>query len=230
MSERIRGMFDRIAPRYELVNTFLGLGMMPGWRRLAVSRSGVLPGQAVLDCASGTGQLAIEFARRVGPAGRVVALDFSAEMLSQVPSKARRAGLGNIETMQADMLALPFPAASFDCASCSFGIRNTDDPRRALAEMARVVHPGGSVAILETGQPANSLWRWVYGLYNRVIFPWVGGLVTGQWAAYRHLRDTVRTFPSGAEFEALLREAHPFAQVQRWPLLGGVVWIYVGRV
>lgn len=230
MSEHVQHIFDRIAPRYDLVNSVLSLGMMPRWRRLAVRLSGAVPGQSVLDCAAGTGAQAIAFARCVGPAGRVVALDFSAEMLAQLPVRAWRAGVGNIETVQADMQALLFANHSFDCASCTFGIRNVDNPQLALAEMARVVRPGGKVVVVETGLPRNPLWRGIYGLYSGVFYPILGGALTGQWAAYRHLRDSIRSFPYGPEFANMLRAGHPFRKVELYPLLGGVVWIYVGEV
>lgn len=230
MSEQVQGIFNRIAPRYDFVNSVLSLGMMPRWRRLAVRLSGVQPGQSVLDCASGTGAQAIDFARRVGPAGCVVALDFSSAMLAQLPERASRAGVGRIETLQADMQALPFAAASFDCASCTFGIRNVDDPVRALSEMRRVLRPGGSLVIVETGLPRNALWRSLYGFYSGACYPLLGGLLTGQWDAYRHLRDSIRAFPHGPSFLHMLGQAGEFQHLTAAALLGGVVWVYVGRV
>jgi demethylmenaquinone methyltransferase/2-methoxy-6-polyprenyl-1,4-benzoquinol methylase len=223
-------MFDGLAPRYDLGNAFLALGQIPRWQRAAVRRSGAAAGQAVLDCAAGTGDLSLAFARAVGPAGRVTALDFCAEMLARLPAKAQRAGRGNIATVQADMLALPFPAGAFDIAACSFGIRNVDDPLRGLAEMARVVRPGGRVVVLETGQPRSPLWRALYGVYHRLYMPGIGTLLTGDAAAFGYLRRTTAAFPSGDNFVALLRQAHPFTRVDAWPLLGGVTWLYVAVV
>jgi demethylmenaquinone methyltransferase/2-methoxy-6-polyprenyl-1,4-benzoquinol methylase len=127
------------------------------------------------------------------------------------------------------MLALPYPAASFDCAACSFGIRNVDDPVRGLAEMARVVRPGGSVVILETGQPVNPLLRALYAAYNRLYMPGIGTLLTGKAAAFSYLQRTSSAFPSGAAFVERLQRAHPFSSIATWPLLGGVAWLYVAR-
>lgn len=223
-------MFAGLAPRYDLGNAFLALGQIPRWHAAAVRRSGATPGQRVLDCATGTGDLAMALARAVGPTGHVTALDFCAEMLEQLPAKAQRAGLTNITTVQADMLALPFPDASFDCASCSFGIRNVDDPVRGIAEMARVVRPGGRVVVLETGLPVNPLWRALYRVYHGLYMPGIGRLVSGNAAAFSYLRRTSSEFPCGAAFTALLRQAQPFASIEQWPLLGGVAWLYVGSL
>jgi demethylmenaquinone methyltransferase/2-methoxy-6-polyprenyl-1,4-benzoquinol methylase len=230
MSEQIRQMFARLAPRYDLGNAYLALGQIPRWHRAAVRHSGVRVGGNVLDCATGTGDLALAFARWVGPTGQVTALDFCAEMLARLPAKAQWAGLSNISTVEADMLALPFADHSFDCAACSFGIRNVDDPVRGLAEMARVVRPGGSVVVLETGQPVNPLLQRLYAVYNRLYMPGIGTLLTGNKAAYAYLQRTSSAFPSGPDFVAIMREAHPFRLVKATPLLGGVAWLYAAAV
>lgn len=224
MSEQIRRMFAGIAPRYDLNNRVLTFGFDQQWRRLAVRRSAIALGQSVLDCAAGTGDLALAFKRTVGERGQVVALDFCPDMLELLRRKVRRAGM-QIETVTADMLALPFADNSFDCASCAFGIRNVDDPILALREMARVVRPGGSVIILETGQPRGPLAPFAR-LYSRVLLPRIGGWLSGAPEAYAYLQRSSAGFPSGSAFVELLEEAHPFSRIESWPLVSGVAWLY----
>src|SRR5947199_7163351 len=142
MSAEVREMFASIARRYDTANEVLSLGIHKGWRRAAVHLSGAAPGQRVLDCATGTGDLALEFKRVVGPEGEVIGTDFCAEMLQSAPAKAAKAGLA-VKFAVADALALPYAEGQFDVASIAFGIRNVDDPVLCLEEMARVVKPGG---------------------------------------------------------------------------------------
>src|SRR5437660_3609955 len=148
MSAEVRQMFASIAARYDVANEVLSLGVHKGWRRAAVRISEAAAGQRVLDCATGTGDLALEFKRAVGPAGEVIGTDFCAEMLRSAPDKAAKAGL-EVRFAVADALSLPYADARFDIASIAFGIRNVDDPVACLREMARVVKPGGSVIVLE---------------------------------------------------------------------------------
>ncbi len=135
MSEQVRQMFSAIAPRYDVTNSVLSMGIHQGWRRVAVKTAKVLSGEKVLDCATGTGDLALAFKRAVGNDGKVIGTDFCAEMLEHAPQKAARAGL-EVEFSVADAQSLPFTNASFDVASIAFGIRNVDDPVRCLREMA----------------------------------------------------------------------------------------------
>src|SRR5262249_40080375 len=154
--------------------------------------------QRVLDCATGTGDLALELKRAVGPAGEAIGTDFCAEMLEPAPAKAARAGL-EVRFAVADALSLPFGDARFDVASIAFGIRNADHPRRCLREMARVVKPGGSVIVLEFGQPRGAFGA-LFRAYSRGVMPLVGGLMTGNRAAYQYLPRTAAAFPAGEKF------------------------------
>ena len=154
MSTEVRQMFSSIATRYDVTNEVLSFGIHRLWRRSAVRLSGAREGNAVLDCATGTGDLALAFKRKVGASGRVMGTDFCKEMLDNAPAKAAREGL-QVEFQVADAMALPFADASFDVASIAFGIRNVDDPVKCLKEMARVVRPGGRVVVLEFGQPTG---------------------------------------------------------------------------
>ena len=226
MSAEVRDMFASIAPRYDAANELLSLGVHKGWRRAAVRLSQAAPGQSVLDCATGTGDLALEFKRTVGAAGEVIGTDFCAEMLQAAPGKAARSGLA-VEFAVADALALPYADARFDVASIAFGIRNVDDPLRCLRELARVVKPGGRVVILEFGQPTGAFGA-IFRLYSKGVMPLVGGLLTGNRAAYQYLPRTAAQFPAGEKFLALMREAGVFSSVSAQPLLFGTAFVYLG--
>jgi demethylmenaquinone methyltransferase / 2-methoxy-6-polyprenyl-1,4-benzoquinol methylase len=182
----------------------------------------------VLDCATGTGDLALEFKRAVGEAGRVVGTDFCKEMLEPAPAKAAKAGL-KVEFEVADALALPYPDATFDVASIAFGIRNVDDPVKCLKEMARVVKPGGRVVVLEFGQP-RGLFGALFRFYSKVIMPFVGGLLTGNRAAYEYLPRTSAAFPAGEHFVALMDQSGAYRERSAHPKTFGTAYIYVGVV
>ncbi|MBV8517837.1 MAG: bifunctional demethylmenaquinone methyltransferase/2-methoxy-6-polyprenyl-1,4-benzoquinol methylase UbiE [Acidobacteria bacterium] len=219
----IRSMFASIATRYDRANTVLSAGVHHLWRRKAVRRSEAKEGDAILDCATGTGDLAIAFAKQVGARGRVVGTDFVPEMLTLARAKAP-----SITFEVADVTQLPYADASFDVASISFGIRNVGDPRKGIAEMARVVRPGGRVIVLEFGQPQNRLFAALYDIYSRRILPRLGGLVTGQRDAYAYLERSAGRFPCGDDFAALMRDAADFASVTYEPLTFGIAYLYKG--
>jgi demethylmenaquinone methyltransferase/2-methoxy-6-polyprenyl-1,4-benzoquinol methylase len=229
MSTQVRTMFASIAHSYDRANQVLSLGLHHRWRSAAVRLSGAAPGDRVLDCATGTGDLAIAFARAVGPAGEVEGTDFCAEILALAPGKAARAGVA-ARFLAADVTALPHPAGRFDIASIAFGIRNVDDPARGLAEMARVVRPGGRVVVLEFGQPGGALFGPLYRWYSRAVIPRVGGLLSGRRDAYEYLDRTAGEFPAGARFVDLMLGTGAFADVTAHPLTGGVAHVYVGEV
>ncbi len=216
-------MFASIARRYDRANTILSAGVHHRWRREAVIRSGAKPGDEVLDCATGTGDLAIAFRRAVGSAGRVVGTDFSPEMLELARAKAPDIAFG-----PADVMSLPYADSTFDIVSIAFGIRNVAEPRRAIAEMARVARPGGRVVVLEFGQPRSRAFAALYNSYRRWILPRVGGAITGQRSAYDYLERSAARFPSGEDFARLMRESAAFADVMCEPLTLGIAWLYVG--
>ncbi|MGO9831693.1 MAG: bifunctional demethylmenaquinone methyltransferase/2-methoxy-6-polyprenyl-1,4-benzoquinol methylase UbiE [Myxococcaceae bacterium] len=229
MSEQVREMFSSIAPRYDVTNVVLSLGVDRLWRRVAVQESGAAAGARVLDCATGTGDLALALRRAVEPSGTVVAMDFCAPMLGPAHEKARRAGFGDVRFEVADVLALPYPSGSFDIATIAFGIRNVDDPVRCLQEMSRVVRPGGRVVVLEFGQPSG-VWGALYRFYSRVLMPRLGGLLTGNRSAYTYLPRTAAAFPAGERFLALMDQAGAFSTRRARSLSGGIVFVYVGEV
>ena len=226
MSAEVRDMFASIAPRYDAANEILSLGIHRGWRRSAVRISGAAAGQRVLDCATGTGDLAIEFKRAVGSTGEVVGTDFCAEMLRAAPGKAARTGV-QVRFAVADALQLPVADARFDVASIAFGIRNVDDPVRCLREMARVVKPGGCVIVLEFGQPKGPFGA-LFRAYSRGVMPLVGGLLTGNRAAYEYLPRTAAAFPAGTRFLELMRQAGAFKAFEAHPLTFGTAFVYRG--
>ncbi len=227
--ETVRAMFGSIARRYDRANTVLSGGIHHLWRRKLVRWSGVLVGERVLDCATGTGDLAIAFARAVGPAGDVVGTDFSSEMLAPAPEKARRRGV-TIRFEQADVTALPYADDSFDVASIAFGIRNVADRVRGLAEMARVVRPGGRVMVLEFGQPSAPVIRPLFGFYSRNVLPAIGGVLTGNRQAYDYLDRSAGAFPCGDAFVALMRETGAFEAIEWRAYTGGIAYAYRGVV
>jgi len=225
----VKRMFASIAGSYDRANQILSFGMHHGWRVAAVRWSGARPGDKVLDCATGTGDLALAFRRAVGPEGEVVGTDFCEEMLALASEKSRRVGL-SVRYEPADVLSLPYADGSFDIASIAFGIRNVEDPTRGLAELARVVRPGGRVVVLEFGQPGSALFAPLYRFYSRRILPTIGGWVSGERSAYEYLDRTSSRFPAGERFTALMRATGAFRRVDSHALTGGVAYVYVGEV
>jgi demethylmenaquinone methyltransferase/2-methoxy-6-polyprenyl-1,4-benzoquinol methylase len=217
---RIRTMFAAIARRYDRANTVLSGGVHHLWRRKAVRYAEVQEGDRVLDCATGTGDLAIAF-RNAG--GRVTGTDFVPEMLELARVKAT-----DITFEVADVTRLPYADAAFDVSSISFGIRNVGEPRRGIAEMARVVRSGGRVIVLEFGQPRSRLFGALYDWYSRAVLPRLGGALTGERDAYSYLQRSAERFPCGDDFAQLMRDSADFSSVTYRPLTFGVAYLYRG--
>jgi demethylmenaquinone methyltransferase/2-methoxy-6-polyprenyl-1,4-benzoquinol methylase len=220
---RIRSMFAAIARRYDRANTVLSGGIHHLWRRRAVQAADVRAGDRVLDCATGTGDLAIAFRKAVGPSGQVTGTDFVPEMLELARTKSDA-----VTFEVADVTRLPYEDASFDVSSISFGIRNVGEPRKGIAEMARVVRSGGRVIVLEFGQPRSRIFGALYEWYSRKILPRIGGAVTGDAEAYRYLQTSSGRFPCGDNFAQLMRESADFASVTYTPLTFGIAYLYRG--
>ena len=225
MSTEVNQMFSRIADRYDLANRFISLGTDQSVRRRAVAMSDAKPGEDVLDCAAGTGDLTILFKKAVGN-GRVVGTDFNPDMLAHGPEKAAEHGM-EIEWQVEDAQDLSFEDDSFDIASIAYGIRNVDDPVRAIESMTRVLRPGGRLVVLEFGQPPAVL-KPFYLAYNRLVIPAIGGMVGGDKDAYQYLQRTSDTFPYGDEFIEMMESTGRFTHVEAEPAMFGVNWIYVG--
>ncbi len=227
--EKIRSMFSQVAANYDKANSILSLGIHRLWRKKLVELSKVKKGDRILDCATGTGDLAIEFKKIVGLKGEVIGTDFCVEMLSSAPKKAAAQKL-DIHFEVADVTQLQYPDKSFDIASISFGIRNVQDPVKALQEMSRVVKPGGTVLILEFGQIDVPGLQKIYQIYSEKVLPLIGGWVTGQKKAYEYLQMSSASFPCKENFIELMKQANTFDQMTYTPVTGGIAYIYKGRV
>ncbi len=227
--EVIRNMFSKVAANYDRGNNILSMGIHHLWRKKLVKWSGAQPGQKVLDCATGTGDLAIEFKKAVGPSGEVLGTDFCAEMLLTAPQKATERGL-DIRFEQADVTQLQYADNSFDVCSISFGIRNVGDPIKALQEMARVTKPGGVVMVLEFGQVQVPVFGPLYNFYSEKVLPKLGGLVTGQGEAYEYLQKSSAAFPCQDKFIDLMKTSGAFSSMNYVSLTGGIAYIYKGLV
>jgi demethylmenaquinone methyltransferase/2-methoxy-6-polyprenyl-1,4-benzoquinol methylase len=191
-------MFDRIARRYDILNTLLSGGTDAGWRRRAARATVLAAGGSALDVACGSGKLTGELAKIAGAGARVVGLDFSPQML-----EVARRDHPALEFIEGDALNLPFEGASFDAATIAFGLRNLADPVKGLQEMLRVVKPGGRAVVLEFLRPPKNLVGSAYRIYLRNLLPAIGGVVSGQPAAYRYLSDTVDSYRTPEELSAM---------------------------
>lgn len=225
--EKIRSMFAQVAQNYDKANTVLSMGVHHVWRKKLVQWSNAKAGQSVLDCATGTGDLAIEFKKTVGAEGSVEGTDFCEEMLLTAPTKAKNLNL-DITFKTADVMNLPYADNSFDIVSISFGIRNVSDPLQALREMARVTKPGGLVMVLEFGQVKTPVFGNLYNFYSERILPWIGGVVTGQREAYQYLQKSSARFPCRQEFLSLMKATEQFKTAEYKSLTGGIAYIYKG--
>ena len=221
-------MFASIAGKYDATNSVLSMGTHHRWRKTAVRMSGAKAGMSVLDCATGTGDLALEFKKAVGDEGSVLGTDFCAEMMETAPAKADASGLP-VRFETADAMDLPYNDNSFDIASISFGIRNVDDPLICLQELARVVKPGGKVIVLEFGQPGG-LFKYPYRFYSKHVIPFVGGIMTGNREAYSYLPETSANFPAGKAFLDLMEKSGKYARQEAKELMGGIAYVYAGDV
>jgi demethylmenaquinone methyltransferase/2-methoxy-6-polyprenyl-1,4-benzoquinol methylase len=223
-------MFDAIAPRYDLLNHLLSAGIDKRWRARAIRSLQLTGRETLVDVATGTADVALQ-ARRALPGGaaRVLGVDFAGAMLARGLNKVRAAGeTGRIALVRGDAMQLPVASASADAVTISFGIRNVQQPDTACREMARVLRPGGRLAILEFGVPripgVSTLYLW----YFKQVLPRIGRLISGHTGAYSYLPASVRTFPPPDEFMKILRHSG-FAEVHAVPLTLGIVYLYVGR-
>jgi demethylmenaquinone methyltransferase/2-methoxy-6-polyprenyl-1,4-benzoquinol methylase len=228
MSEEVKKMFADISGKYDFMNTFLSFGMHKLWRKRAVKYAGTKPGDSVLDCASGTGDLAIEFKKKTGITGRVVAQDFCREMLEYIKPKIAKEKI-DIEIETGDVQDLNHQDNTFDISSISFGLRNLDDPIKGLKEMARVVKLDGKVVIVETGQP-KKLYYIFYKFYSKYFMPIAGRLLAKNKNAYEYLPETASKFPYGDKLVEMMINTEMFSDIKMYPQTLGVAYIYVGTV
>lgn len=227
---KIAGMFDGIARRYDTLNHLLSAGLDRRWRRQAIRALALGPNDRMLDMCTGTGDLAVEAVTHAGgAAGSVIGVDFSHEMLRLGLDKVRALGLAErIRLTRGDATRVPLPDAAVEAAAVAFGIRNVVDREQGCREFARVLGPGGRLAILEFGTPQMPGLRQLYQWYFRAVLPKIGGLISGNRDAYAYLPASVGEFPPPAEFADVLRRAG-FREVEWKALTFGVVYLYIAR-
>lgn len=220
----IGGMFDRIAPTYDQLNTILSFSIDKTWRRESVQSLDIHAGERVLDVATGTGDLAL---RAVSMGGNVVGIDLSAQMLTRARIKLhQQCSVNTYMPVQGDALFMPFRSGTFNSAMVAFGIRNMENLEAFLDEIYRVLSAQGRFSILEFSIPERAPFRWIYMAYLKYLLPAVGGLISGDHEAYRYLRDSVMGFPAPAILEKIMEE-RGFRIVQSRSLLGGISHLYL---
>jgi len=224
-ARRVRGVFDSVAPRYDLMNDLMSLGLHRAWKAFTVLAADVRPGHRVLDIAGGTGDLAQAFAAKVGPNGQVVHTDINAAMLRTGRDRLLDAGVV-LPTAVCDAEKLPFQAASFDRVSVAFGLRNMTRKDVALAEMHRVLKPGGKLLVLEFSRVAKPLEK-AYDWYSFSVLPKLGRLVAGDEGSYRYLAESIRVHPGQEELKGMMKKGG-FGHVDYHNLAAGVVALHVG--
>ena len=226
--ERVRGVFDSVAPRYDLMNDVMSGGLHRLWKRFTIAKSGLRPGQQALDVAAGSGDLALGLARRVGRTGRVLVTDINAAMLAAGRNRLLNAGIaGNVQYVLADAEALPFADASFHCVTIGFGLRNVTDKDAALASLYRVLKPGGRLLVLEFSKAQLGPLAPLYELYSFQLLPRFGELLAGDAASYRYLAESIRRHPDQETLKGMM-ERQGFERCEYYNLTAGVVALHVG--
>jgi demethylmenaquinone methyltransferase / 2-methoxy-6-polyprenyl-1,4-benzoquinol methylase len=223
----LRAMFDRIAPRYEAMNTLMTLGFDAAWRRLAVRAARVRPGMRAVDVACGSGSLTRQLARAVGASGEVIGVDISPGMLREGRRRRAAPGAANPVYVEGDAMDLPLADSSADAVTIAFGLRNVAEYGRCLAEMARVARPGGCIVVLEISTPAGRMGRLLSATWFGPVVPVLGRLA-GSADAYRYLPDSVRGYPRPEGVAGLMRDAG-LSDVRWRRLPPGLVTLHVGR-
>jgi demethylmenaquinone methyltransferase/2-methoxy-6-polyprenyl-1,4-benzoquinol methylase len=225
----VEKMFNSIAARYDLLNTLMSFGLDKSWRKVAVSRAEVNPGDKALDICCGTGMLTMELARAAGTKGTVVGLDFSENMLKVAKDNISQfIYRENITFIQGDAMNLPFDDNSFNCITVGWGLRNVPSIMQVLKEMQRVVKPGGKVISLDMAKPAAPVFKQGYWLYFDKLVPLLGKLWAGKKSAYQYLRDSAKEFPAQEELARMFAQTG-LRETGHYNLLGGVVAIVEGR-
>jgi demethylmenaquinone methyltransferase/2-methoxy-6-polyprenyl-1,4-benzoquinol methylase len=224
-ARRVRGVFDSVAPKYDLMNDLMSMGLHRAWKAYTVMVADVREGFQVLDIAGGTGDLALAFAKKAGATGRVVHTDINEAMLRTGRDRLLDAGVV-LPTLVCDAEKLPFPDKHFDVVSVAFGLRNMTHKDAALAEMGRVLKPGGKLLVLEFSKVARPLEK-AYDWYSFNVLPKLGKLVAGDDASYRYLAESIRMHPGQEELKALMKK-NGFGHVDYHNLTGGMVALHVG--
>ena len=225
---RVRGVFDSVAPRYNLMNDVMSMGLHRLWKRFTLARTGLKPGQFALDVAAGSADLSAPMARRVGSEGHVVVTDINREMLAVGRDRMLDAGaVGNASFVIADAEALPFPDRSFHCVTIGFGLRNVTDKDAALRSMFRVLKPGGRLLVLEFSKPRLGPLNTVYDAYSFQVLPQMGRLLANDADSYRYLAESIRRHPDQETLKFMMQEAG-FERCEYHNLCAGIVALHTG--
>ena len=226
-ARHVRDVFDSVAGNYDIMNDLMSVGLHRLWKRYTVDQAAVRPGQKILDLAGGTGDLARKFAPIVGSSGQVVLADINHSMLIEGRKRLIDAGVsGNLAIAQVNAEQLPFAAASFDCITIAFGLRNVTDKPAALRSMLRTLKPGGKVLVLEFSKPTAAL-KPVYDLYSFKVLPLIGKLVAKDEASYQYLAESIRMHPDQEALLEMMQDAG-FERCRYHDLAGGIVALHVG--
>ena len=224
----VRGVFDSVASRYDLMNDLMSGGIHRLWKRFTIELCAVRPGQTILDIAGGTGDLAARFSRLVGQDGKVILADINAAMLEVGRDRLIDKGdSDNIEVVQADAQYLPFADNSIDCITIAFGLRNVTDKAIALQSMLRVLRPGGRLLVLEFSKPTSPLLGKIYDQYSFQILPAMGRLVAQDADSYRYLAESIRKHPDQETLLAMMADAG-FVESRYHNMTGGIVAVHQG--
>jgi len=227
-AQRVRGVFDSVAGRYDLMNDLLSGGLHRLWKRFTLARTGLRPGDRALDVATGTGDLAVGMSRQVGPDGLVVMTDINASMLTEGRRRMVDRGIvGNVAISQADAECLPFADDKFHCVTIGFGLRNVTDKPAALASMARTLKPGGRLLVLEFSHPSLGLLQPLYDYHLSQVLPALGVAITKDADSYRYLAESIRMHPGQEEMLEMMKTAG-LDECRYFNLSGGIVALHVG--
>jgi len=226
-ADLVKDVFDSVATRYDIMNDLMSAGLHRLWKRHTIDQAAVRPGDCVLDLAGGTGDLALRFARQVGPKGHVVLADINAAMLEQGRRRLVDAGIGgNLSIAQVNAEELPFDDGTFDCTTIAFGLRNVTDKQAALDSMYRVLKPGGKALILEFSEPVKAL-KPAYDLYSFKVLPLIGKIVTRDADSYQYLAESIRMHPDQDTLLSMMADAG-FERCRYQNLAGGIVALHIG--
>jgi len=225
---KVRGVFESVASRYDLMNDAMSFGLHRLWKRFTVAKTGLKAGQAALDVAAGSADLSIPMARQVGPSGHVVVTDINREMLAVGRDRLLDAGIaGNAVCLLADAESLPFADRSFHCVTIGFGLRNVTDKEAALRSMYRTLKPGGRLLVLEFSQPVLGPLNAVYDAYSFQLLPRMGQLLANDADSYRYLAESIRRHPNQEALKTMMQDAG-FERCEYFNLSGGIVALHRG--